>query len=70
MGDRKFLLDKQFSFWLLLRGEGVSELMDGQGCAILALELAPKDLFYKILYLPFQQGKLERATSFVSHECF
>ena len=48
-------------------GGGVSESMDGRGCAILALELVPKNLFYKILCFPVQQGKLERATSFVSH---
>ena len=58
---------------------GVSESMDGQGCAILALELVPKsfdfrikilpkNLFYKTLCLLIQQGKMERATSFVSHE--
>ena len=51
------------------RGRGVSESMDGQGCAILALEVVPKkfnvlinilpkNLFYKILCLLFQQGKL------------
>ena len=30
--------------------------MDGWGCAILALEVVPKNLFYKILCLLFQQG--------------
>ena len=28
----------------------------------------PKNLFYKILFLPFQQGKLEWTAIFVSHE--
>ena len=27
-------------------GEGVSESMDGQGCAILALEVIPKNLIF------------------------
>ena len=36
---------------------GVSESMDGRRCAILALEVVPKNLFYKILCLLFQQGK-------------
>ena len=27
-------------------GGGVSELMDGQGCAILALEVVPKNLIF------------------------
>ena len=59
-------------------GGGVIESMDRWGCAILALnwytkisflhKFLTKILFYKILYLPFQQGKLERAISFVSHE--
>ena len=44
-------------------GGGGSELTDGWGCAILALEvipkkILPKNLFYKILHLLFQQGKL------------
>ena len=56
--------------------------MDGQKCTILVLELVPKNLIFAsknptqklilqlILRLPFQQGKLERATSFVLHELF
>ena len=39
-------------------GGGVSELTDRQGCAILALEVVPKNLFYQILCLLFQQEKL------------
>ena len=44
-------------------GGGISESTDGWGCAILALEvipknILPKNLFYKILHLLFQQGKL------------
>ena len=42
--------------------------MEGRECAILAFELVPKNLFYKMLCLPFRQGKLERSTSFVSNE--
>ena len=49
-----------FCRWFIstLGGGGVSELMDGRGCAVLALEMVPKNLFYKILCLLFQQGKL------------
>ena len=61
------------------RGGGGSKSMDERGCAILAFELVPKplifrikilpkNLFYKTLRLPFQQGKLDKTTSFVSHE--
>ena len=39
-------------------GGGVCELTDRQGCAILALEVVPKNLFYRILCLLFQQGRL------------
>ena len=53
-------------------GGGGSESMDGRGCAILALNfrinILPKNVFYQILCLPFQQRKLEIAISFVSHE--
>ena len=31
---------------VMLGGEGVSESMDGQGCAILALEVVPKNLIF------------------------
>ena len=34
------------------------------------IKILPKNLFYKILRLPFQQGKLGRTTGFVSHERF
>ena len=34
------------------------------------IKILPQNLFYKILRLLFQQGKLERTTSFVSHEWF
>ena len=37
-------------------GGRVSELMDRQGCAILALDVVPKNLFDKISCLLFQQG--------------
>ena len=61
-------------------GEGKKRIDGWRRCAILALELVqkcnfpikilPQNLFYKILCLPFQQGKLEIATSFVFHEWF
>ena len=62
-------------------GGGVSESMEGRGCAILALELVlkkfnfrikilPKNLFHKILHMPFQQGGPERTASFVSYKWF
>ena len=51
--------------------------MNGQGCAILALNLVPinlifpKNLFYKILLLPFQHsGQMDKIPIFVSHEWF
>ena len=34
------------------------------------MKTLPKNLFYGILCLPFQQGKLERTAIFVSHEWF
>ena len=37
-------------------GGGVSESTDRRGCAILAPEVVPKILIYKILCLLFQQG--------------
>ena len=39
----------------LLRGGGGSEPTDSWGCAILAPEVVPKNVFYKILCLLFQQ---------------
>ena len=65
-------LQNQFSLLLelpLFSCPLLSELMDGRECAILALELVPKNfsfctkilpinLFYKILCFLFQQGKL------------
>ena len=47
-------------FRATISGGGVSESTDGWGCAILALEVIPKkvlpkNLFYKILHLLFQQ---------------
>ena len=61
-----------------LGGGGLSESMDGRGCAILALELVPKNLIFaknptqkfilQDFKLTFQRGKLEKATNFVSHE--
>ena len=55
------------------------ESVDGQGCANFALDLVPqnliftydtvpKNLFYKILCLPFRQGKLEWTAIFLFHE--
>ena len=45
------LEDKAGEKGLARGGGGVTEPMDGWGCAILALEVAPKNLFYKILCL-------------------
>ena len=75
-----------FRCYLIPRGEGgggeEGKWIDGQtgvfhfgswiGTQIFNfhIKILSKNLFYKILCLPFQQGKLERATSFLSDEWF
>ena len=71
-----------FSWPLVWKMTGATFLADRfRGCAILALEsvhtnlifcikIRPRNLFYKILCLPFQQGKLVRTTSLIFHEWF